>query len=336
MNTGWLVITLILFILLIVGCCRCCSENFGNTDFEQLNLPDDSLFVIYSAGNSGYQEWQSDLLDFSFKQSKQPGTLIRIVSDDSPKDKRRKINKTTVPGGHTLITPDFSKINDTKNWPVMNKPGSMKFFMDSLSPDFKKRNKDAVLVFLDPDMIFTKPWDPRNKFKQGEVYGQTWKGYSNQYCTETSINPELCPKSETSGPIMFPFAIHLGDFNKIYNNINDFAKKGYLKKGSWEGDMPAFVTAIEKAGYKNIQINNLGLCNNWNNTDDPDAPIIHFCQAAKDKGGKEIWGKRRYQRSYMLGDTFDSVPDPSLATNRVDREVLTMITKFRNEQLSNL
>ena len=322
----WILITIVLLILVLSGFMMCNQDYFGNQKYKQFELPNDSLFVVYSAGNSGYQEWQSDLLDFSFKESGQPGTLVRIVSDDSKNG--RKINKTKL--GHTLITPDFSKISETKTWPVMNKPGSMKFFMDSLSPEFKKNNKDSVLVFLDPDMIFVKPWDPRNKFKQGEVYGQKWKGYSNGYCSQTSINPELCPKSENSesGPIMFPFAIKLGDFDLISDNIANFAKQGYLKHNQWMADMSAFVTAIEKAGYKNIQIDNLGICNNWDNNNDPEAPIMHYCQAIKNKDGKEIWGKRRYQRNYTYGQKWDPVPKPEEATNRVDREVLTILNKL--------
>ena len=328
----------IIIILLIVFLVVDSKDNFGNTLYinnnneEIKNLPNDSLFVIYSMGNSGYQEWQGDLLDFSFKKSKQPGTLIRVVSDDSKTG--RKINKTKY--GYTIITPDYSKITDNITWPVMNKPGSMKFLMDILSKEFKNKNKKSTLLFLDPDMIFVKPWDPRNKFGEGEVYGQKWKGYSKTYCSDTSINPKLCPESENSpsGPIMFPFAIKLSDFDKISDTIEKFAREGYLKKNTWEGDMTAFVAAIEGAGYKNIQIDNLGLCNNWDNSDDHDAPIMHFCQAAKDKDGKEIWGKRRYQKDYKHGDIFKAVPDSNKSTNRVDRETLNMINQLRNEQLN--
>jgi len=303
------------------------DENFDENFDDKFNLNDDSLFVIYSAGNSGYQEWQSDLLDFSFNESKQPGTLVRIVSDDN---NQRKIIKTKF--GKTLITPDYSKISNDKVWPVMNKPGSMKFFMDSLSTEFKERNKNSTLLFLDPDMIFINQWDPRDKFKSGQVYGQKWKGYGNKYCVETSIYPENCPVSDNN-VIMFPFAIKLGDFDSISDDIANFAKNGYLKKNQWMADMSAFVTAIERKGLENIPIDNLGLCNNWDNNNDPDAPIMHYCQAIRNIDGKEIWGKRIYQSDYKHGDIFNKLPDHSQTTNRVDREVIKMLTKFRNKQL---
>lgn len=315
---------LIIFVVIVIIIVLIAFTSRNMDCFEgSFDVPDDTLYVVYSIGNSGYQEWQGDLLDFSFVLSKQPGTLIRLVSDDS--QDKRKINKTKY--GYTLITPDFSRVGD-KVWPVMNKPGSMKYLMDALSPEWKTRNQNATFVFLDPDMIFTKPWDPRDKFTRGQVYGQKWKGYSRTYCEDTSIRTELCPDSEEDGPIMFPFAMKVGDFDNISDDISEFAKKGYLKKSQWMADMSAFVTAIEKAGYKNIQIDNLGLCNNWNNKDDESAPIVHFCQSIKNSSGKKIWSKHHYQRNYTYGDRFQDVPDPSEAVNRVDREVLQMIKKL--------
>ena len=336
------VLGICLLLILILSCCLCNKELFSSPKsvyFDKSdNLPDSDLYVLYSAGNSGYQEWQSDLLDFSFKESKQPGILIRIVSDDS-KDQRPIIKTKDPKERYTMITPDFSKLTDTKIWPVMNKPGSMEYFINRLSPEFKQRNKQATLVFLDPDMIFIKSWDPRNDFKMGEVIGQKWKGYSNGYCSQTSIDTGYCPKSESnsdnSGPLMFPFAIKMGDMEKIAGDVSNYAKKGYLKHNQWMADMSAFVTAIEKHELKNKQIDNLGICNDWDNNDDPDAKIMHYCQAAKNKDGKEIWGKRRYQSGYKHGDTFDPVPDPSETMNRVDREVLTLINRFRVKQSKN-
>ena len=333
------IIVICLLLMFMISYYICSKEHFSSSEiyFDKTdNLPDSDLYVLYSAGNSGYQEWQSDLLDFSFAESKQPGILIRIVSDDS-KDKR-PIVKTKY--GYTIITPDFSKLNKDKTWPVMNKPGSMEYFINRLSPEFKQRNKNSTLVFLDPDMVFIKSWDPRNDFKMGEVIGQKWKGYSNEYCSQTSIDTGYCPKTESnsdnSGPLMFPFAIKLKDMEKISYDVSNYAKKGYLKHNQWMADMSAFVTAIEKHELKNKQIDNLGICNNWSNNDDPDAKIMHYCQAAKNKDGKEIWGKRKYQRNYKNGDTFDPVPDPKETTNRVDREVLSIINRFRNTRVKQL
>ena len=43
---------------------------FIDSNGGKVDLPDDTLYIVYSVGNSGYQEWQADMLDFSFQCSK--------------------------------------------------------------------------------------------------------------------------------------------------------------------------------------------------------------------------------------------------------------------------
>jgi hypothetical protein len=267
-------------------------------------------YIIYSISNSPYQEWQADLLDYSFKKVKQPGTLIRLCSEDSKYPKRKiPISKE----GLTIFTPNFSRLASEIDWPVMNKAGSLKFL-------FKKnifRDEDT-LIFLDPDMIFVKIWDPQ--VKNGIAYGQKWKGYSNNYCQKTSIQPELCPASMDEC-LMYPFAIKAEDMKNMVEDIEYFSIKGYLKCNDWMADMSAFVTAMVKNRISTETIENIGLCNNWNNNNDEEAPIMHYCRPIKDKFGKIIWGKWRYQPWKMP-------PAFSQATNKVDKDVLKMLLNF--------
>ena len=296
---------------------------FINKNNQKADLPDDTLYIVYSIGNSGYQEWQADLLDFSFCRSNQPGTLIRLISDDSPQP--RKIHPSQF--GFTLVTPDFSQIEGSKTWKVMNKPGSIEFFVNSLSDQFKFSNRNSTVLLLDPDMIFTHSYDPRTKFDRGEIYGQNWKGYGRHFCVETSIYPQLCPRlgRPECGPVMFPFAVKLSDLCSISATVCRFARLGYLKCNNWMADMSAFVTAMAFHGLKMRQIDNLGLCNDWDNRDNAKAPILHYCQPMYDKHANLIWDKRRYQMDYMHGEGWAPVPSADLACNRVDRDVLTLL-----------
>jgi len=266
-------------------------------------------FIIYSISNSPYQEWQADLLDYSFNKVKQPGTLIRLCSEDSKYPKRKpSLSKA----GLTICTPDYSKLTSKIDWPVMNKTGSLKYiFKINLLHD------EDTLIFLDPDMIFIKIWDP--EVKMGQAYGQKWKGYSHNYCQKTSVQPELCPANEDEC-LMYPFAIKAGDMKNIVEDIEYFSRKGYLKCNDWMADMSAFVTAMVKGKIRIETKGNIGLCNNWDNNDKA-APIMHYCRPIKDKFGKIIWGKWRYQPWRLP-------PDFSQTINKVDREVLKMLQKF--------
>jgi len=289
-------------------------------------------YTIYSISNSPYQEWQADLLDFTFTKVKQPGSLIRVCSDDAqfPHRERSRSN-----AGETVFTPNLSKIKwpfvrvgrryfrvfwsrYTLEWPVMNKPGALKYLFDHC--DF---SDDDNLIFLDPDMVFTKPWNP--PAEKGKVHGQKWKGYGKSYCESSSIHPEFCPATENDC-IMYPYAIKAGDLRVLISDIERFAREGYQKgrqvgldqAALWMADMPAFQTAMTKHGLTMKPAENIGLCNNWNNCDDKEAPILHYCQPMKDKSGQTLWDKRDYK-------AWDMPPDPSLASNRVDREVLEII-----------
>lgn len=267
-------------------------------------------YIIYSISNSPYQVWQADLLDYSFLKVKQPGTLIRLCSEDAKYPNREiPISKA----GITLTTPNYSKITPDLDWPIMNKVGSLSYIFN------KKYFRDEdTLIFLDPDMIFLKPWDP--EVQRGTAYGQKWKGYGIKYCQNTSIQPELCPDSEDEC-LMYPFAIKAGDMQLMIEDIEYFATQGYMKHNDWMADMSAFVIAMVNNNIKTETIENIGLCSNWDNCNDEDAPIMHYCKPILDKFDKEIWGKWVYR-------PWEMVPDSSQATNKVDRELLQLLREY--------
>ena len=269
-----------------------------------------NIYIIYSISNSPYQEWQADLLDYSFKKVKQPGTLIRLCSEDWKYPKRKTpLSKE----GVTIRTPNFSKLTSKINWPVMNKTGSLKYIFKN-----KKLQDEDTLIFLDPDMIFIKTWNP--EVKKGTAYGQEWKGYSNSSCQKAAVQPELCP-ADKKECLMYPFAIKAGDMKNLVDDIEQFSRKGYLKCNGWMADMAAFTTAMVKNKISAETRENIGLCNNWDNHNDEAAPIMHYCQRIKDKFGEVIWNKWTYK-------PWELPPDFSQATNKVDREVLKTLQEF--------
>lgn len=288
------------------------------------------IHTIYSISNSPYQEWQADLLDWSFARSGQPGNLIRICSEDSH-FRGRPHSRSKV--GETIPTPNHAKLDWPHyrlwrcdipvsmfkrkfEWPVMNKPASLKHLFEHRALD-----ENDTLIFVDPDMVFTKPWVP--VFERGTVCGQKWFGYTKAYCERSSIRPEFCPETQDDC-IMYPYAIKAGDLKEMVSDIEYFSREGYRKatsgkvEGKWMSDMPAFQTAMIKHELKMEPQDNVGLCNNWQNKNDPDAPILHYCQPMLDAEGSHIWRKWEYV-------AWELPPDPSLATNRVDREVLHML-----------
>jgi len=307
-----LVIILCIIVLVIIKSANCYDltrSSYKNEPFSSMSkLP--PLYIVYSISNSPYQEWQADLLDFSVAQSGQPGKIVRIVSKD-PKYPDRPMPRSR--NGITLETEDFSKYGG--GYSAMNKPGGLRELHKVVT------DKSAVIVLLDPDMIFTRVWDPTALVKEGVVYGQRWHGYGEEYCRKTTPQKyrDYCPPTDEKA-IMYPFAMTMGTLEKIIPKY--FESSAYYSTAKdWMTEMSALAIAQNdpSLGLKIITVANIGITNDWpKHNQDPDAPIMHYCQTIKDKSGKEIWGKRRY-------NAWDPVPDPKEATTRVDREVLEMI-----------
>jgi hypothetical protein len=269
-----------------------------------------NTFVIYSISNSPYQEWQADLLDYSFQKVNQPGTLIRLCSEDAKyPDRERPDSKV----GLTIYTPNYSRLTPELDWPIMNKVGALAYL-------FKEHSfhDEDTLIFLDPDMIFIKSWDP--EVKMGSACGQKWKGYGIAYCQKTSVEPELCPAGDDDC-LMYPFAIKAGDMKMMVEDIVYFSTQGYMKCNDWMADMSAFVIAMVKHKIATETVENIGLCSNWDNSNDEEAPIMHYCQPIRDRSNKEIWGKWVYR-------PWEVPPNCSQATNKVDRELLKMLREY--------
>ncbi len=328
---GIIIILLLIVIIIIVTVVGVkCKDKFTNFPKKNIGLFENTpnqppLYILYSISNSPYQQWQADLLDFSVAVSGQPGKIIRTVSED-PKFPNRPIPQSR--NGITIKTEDFGKYGD--GYYALNKSGSLKKIREQASNLSEHIPDNAVILLLDPDMIFTKAWDPRNIVKKGIVYGQRWHGYGENYCRK--IVPEYkddCPKADENA-IMYPFAMTMGDLEKIVPKYFQ-GSKNYGTTKDWMTDMSALVISLhdKSLGLKVITEQNIGITNDWLNLNqDPEAPIMHYCQTIKDSSKKEIWSKRKYS-------AWEDVPDPEQATNRVDREVLKMIRKFRIQQSQN-
>lgn len=293
---------------------------FGNVYDTESSIPNKfnlrNYITVYSISNSPYQEWQADLLDYSFIKSGQPGTLVRLVSDDADYIGRETpVSKVT--NAVTIHTPAYENIGSEMSYKPMNKPGSLLYMLNKT--EFGKNLKDDdVILLVDPDMIFTKPWTP--DFTGNVVYGQKWKGYSKEFCNKTSgPNSRFCPKSDNEA-VMYPFAIYVKDLKKITPDYYDFSKY-FSKSKNWMQEMTALDLAINRNRLKIETEENIGLCNDWDNNNDEEAPLIHYCQTVKDKDGKEIWGKHNYRPG-------NSVPDSSKGLNRVDRVVLEYVKEL--------
>lgn len=269
---------------------------------------DDTIYIVYSMSNSPYQEWQARLLEFSLEEVRQPGTIVRCIAED-PRYPGRGLPDFG-DCGVTIPTEDFGKY--ANGYVSMNRPGGLKRLFESL-----EFSPYSIMICVDPDMIFTKPWVPEPA--PGTLLGQRWIGYSQGYCRSTSYNKfhSSCPETE-EGALMHPLCARASDLQGM---VETYLEATSFVPNEWMVEMTALVLAAKRNGLEILSDPSLGLCGDWPHADDESAPILHYCQPILDHGGEQIWDKRSYK-------AFVTPPDPLAASNRVGRGVLGSLHRY--------
>ena len=176
--------------------------------------------IVFSTGCSTYQDWQSYIFFYQAMAAKQPGTVTRIVSgcNDEEEGTLQKIFDEQIasmaPGRFKVhFTPDYSKLDGGKSFVYFNKPFGMRHWLQNAlgfpdNPD----NEDAIVVLMDPDQIFLRPFTnnnftntqwkfikkgqaPRTRIEHGKPMGQLY-GFGMQW--KSKVNMTLVSPNEPS------------------------------------------------------------------------------------------------------------------------------------------
>jgi len=314
---------------------------------KQGHLPQSDLYIIYSMSNSAYQQWQADLLDFSVQEVGQPGVIVRLCSLEGGV---RASRVRPCERGYTFVTPSFAELGHTGlkrlvlwskrllrlrvhgrfHFYCLNKALAMKSFLES----HPALDDEAKLLWLDPDMVFSKPWaPPASSVHRGVVTGQYWWGYDQSWCQRNAgrSHEVLCPPSDSA--IMFPFCITVGDMRAIVDSYARFSAEIYHRVRDWKSEMYGLVMAMSTARLECRTIAALGTCNNWPGglPEDSDAPISHYTQAMYDRNGRELWDKRKYT-PHTMATPWHRPPDPGRASCLTDQRSLQMLHRFIDMQ----
>jgi hypothetical protein len=297
--------------------------------------------------NSAYQRWQADLLDFSVREAGQRGVLVRLCSLEEG---------FSNPGtgasaqGYTFVTPSYAGVGDgafrrlvrwTKrrlnrgapgryHFYCLNKPHAMRDFL-AAHPGI---DDHAMLLWLDPDMVFNRPWEPPPAMvRRGHVAGQYWWGYDREWCRKNGGGKGAAACPEMDAAVMFPFCISAGDLRRIVHPFCRLSVEIYSRTRDWKSEMYALVMAMGAAGLTCHAIPALGTCNNWPReiADDPGAPISHYTQPMADGSGCEIWDKRKYTPC-TLSAPWRRPPHHGRAAVLTDRRTLRMLHRFIDRQ----
>jgi hypothetical protein len=307
------------------------------------SLPRSDLYVVYSISNSPYQQWQADLLDFSIREVAQKGVVIRLCSLDVD---HPTLEVRPSAWGHTFVTPSFAELGSSwfqiflrwvkrrlekrvfgrYHFYCLNKPYAMKSFLKA----HPALDDDSRLLWLDPDMVFNRPWEPSTvEVRKGLVCGQRWWGYDRRWCLSGAGSHHGASVPAGDSAVMFPFCISVADMRRISDPFCRLSREVYHRTRDWKSEMYALVLAMSSAGLKCSTMAALGTCNNWPDglPDEVNAPISHYTQPMTDSSGAVFWNKRSYT-PHTLSRPWDRPPRPDRALTLTDRRTLEMVHRF--------
>lgn len=275
------------------------------------------ITTVFSSTDSPAMQWQSELLEHSWRAVGQPGCLVRLVATARP---------------DVLPRHRFARSVATRLWdqlpgsgepyPVYNKPASLLEWLYRERPE-------GTLLLLDPDCVFRAPL--AREVSPGQAVGQRWVdarfdpaaplGFDARFepllpfCADPALRPD---------PVMIPHLIHARDLTRIVLRWAELTRlirqQVSPAKPMWESDMFALLVASAEVGLRHEPAA-LGIAAGWPAAAAPDSPLIHYCQPIRDPEGEVLWSKHRYR-------PWSRIEDPSRAAEPYGRELLELINAF--------
>ena len=281
------------------------------------------IYTVFSTTDSHYMQWQSELLEYSWKKVGQPGELIRLVSTDRPESAPQHEYARTVTTRqwkvHPLTGDDYAPYN---------KPAALLEWIQQERPE-------GTILLVDPDCVFRKRVD--QEVSPGQPIGQHWidgpSGNTPPFGLGSTFDKlrSYCANDRLPvDPVMIPNLIHTRDMQRIalrWLEVTGLVRqhvRNHQDNPMWESDMFGFVIASAEFGLRH-QLGTLGICTNWSPEKVVDAPMIHYCQSIQDADGETLWSKGTYR-------PWQPVPEPSRATTDYGHDLLSLINEYVEQQ----
>ena len=276
-------------------------------------------YIVVGTSRCEYQAWQIKLLHWSLKKVNQKGKLVVLLSEDY---------------GHKNENPDFNFLSDSiiitqpdyaHQWQIANNdwwggiPNKYKSIEWLCENNYFQDNDK--LLFLDPDMVFTKSVD--FELEDNHIIGQEFIHYVPLKGWEDREKDIQNPKG-----IMYPFTLKFSTLKKFYNKYTEYCEQIRKKEGKWEAEMWGLDYAIKDSNIKVDLIEDIGTCTAWNDHNRKIiGNIIHYPNIIPDKEGNNLFFKQDH--------TFDQERkyDLSKIISEVGNKMVTSVDQFRTDYI---
>jgi hypothetical protein len=267
--------------------------------------------TVVSFEPGDYQSWQVELLAYTHRRVGQEGPLTALASV-----------KDGVPlknyGIEVIQTRWMSKHPLTKDvYPPYNKPASFCDYFNAVP------YRGEMLLLVDPDMVFVKPWDCN-----GDVFVAEATSYMDPIkCGKNVIKRHCKRNSDKVQPIGFPLIISEEALRSITDRWYILTEemrdnKATRKEVSWIQEMWAFSIAAAECG---IEFMVERRCSFTNDDLNPDHCLLHYTYPTVSKSGFHF-DKRQYKAWSPMPKLRLDVPTAGVALHQIIEEYRSLVS----------
>jgi len=184
---------------------------------------EDNLHIVFTTGCTVYQNWQSEVLFYSWKKVNQRGRITRIVADCPNDAAKKSAFKTAVKDPRLSV---YLSDHPNQNFKWSNKPHGIANFLR------KSKFEEDFILLLDPDMVmlkeFTNHIPGKNSFTvaKGAPIGQhfgiggRWADWHLKECVcKTCTKTDWCNITKAKADKWFsvgpPLIMHKDDWKNV-------------------------------------------------------------------------------------------------------------------------
>jgi len=246
--------------------------------------------VIYSVvctNVNDYINWQCELLEYTWKRAKQPGSLIRLVNcrEDTrlPEHRHARVVRVGSPRKRTRRYIAYERLFALQDW-------------------LRREQPEGSVLILDPDCVFRRPVETEvapgaptaQHWVDFESTGRVWTYRRWPWSRKRNVVDALYDLDRGQlQAATWPALIHTRDLERILPAWIEATRVIRAATGRWASDMLGFVIAAAESGLR-FSLDVIGAFVKWPDELVGEAPIVHYCQDVYATDGSLLWAKRTY------------------------------------------
>jgi hypothetical protein len=276
------------------------------------------IHTVFCAAATEVGQWQAELLEYSWRRTRQTGELVRLVAvgagEPLPRHRHARVLGTLPWSPHPYTGDDF---------PAYNRAASVLEWL------FRERI-DGTVLLLDPDCILRAP--VQMEMRPGQALATPWPELHLSDEEPFGLGPDFAflhrfcvNRSLAIRPVTLPILIHSHDLRRIavrWLELTGIIRCERQADLVANADLIAYAIAAAEAEVAH-EVGELGMHALAGSND---APIVSYRDAIRSGRGEIVWDKRTYAPWEK--------PEPARARPGPGRELLLVLEEFAEQRES--